>query len=106
MKNIITTTVLVATAFVAQADDRTITEKARDTVNVVVEKSKEAAIDTKDAVVSAAHTAERATRAAWGKTKAYVSDDMPSYREGANLHPDGLIVGYAADTDRCTCTER
>jgi len=27
-------------------------------------------------------------------------------RESANLRPDRLMVGYATDTDRCTCTER
>ncbi len=27
-------------------------------------------------------------------------------RDGANLRPDRLMVGYAADTDRYTCTER
>ena len=27
-------------------------------------------------------------------------------RDGANLRPDRLMVGYVADTDRYTCTER
>jgi hypothetical protein len=27
-------------------------------------------------------------------------------RGGANLRPDRLMVGYAADTDRYTCMER
>jgi hypothetical protein len=27
-------------------------------------------------------------------------------RKGANLRPDRLMVGYAADTDRYTCMER
>ena len=27
-------------------------------------------------------------------------------RDDANLRPDRLMVGYAADTDRYTCTER
>ena len=27
-------------------------------------------------------------------------------RNGANLRRDRLMVGYAADTDRYTCTER
>ena len=27
-------------------------------------------------------------------------------RGGANLRPDRLMVGYAADTDRYTCTKR
>ena len=95
MKHIFTTTIVVATAFVAQADDRTITEKARETANAVVEKTKEVARDTKDVVVGAAHSAERATRAAWGKTKAYVSDDMPAYREGANATLAGLAKEIA-----------
>ena len=84
MKYLITTTLLVATAFVAQADDRTIPEKARDTAGAVVEKTKEVARDTKDVVVGAARHAGRAPGAAWAKTKAYVSDDMPVYREGAS----------------------
>ena len=59
MKYLITTTLLVATAFVAQADDRTIPEKARDTAGAVVEKTKEVARDTKDVVVGAARHAGR-----------------------------------------------
>lgn len=84
MKNLLTTTLLVATAFVAQAEDRSLPEKARDTAGTVVEKTKEVARDTKDVVVDAARQAGRATRAAWGKTKAYMSDDVPVYREGAS----------------------
>jgi hypothetical protein len=81
---------LLATACVTQAADKTVTEKARDTANAVVEKTKEVARDTKDVVVSAAHSAERATRAAWGKTKGYLSDDPSAYREGAQATLAGL----------------
>ena len=95
MKNILTTTFLVATAFAAQAGERTITEKARDTANTVVDKTKEVARDTKDVVVGAARSAERATRAAWSKTKAYMSDDMPAYRDGANATLAGLAKEIA-----------
>lgn len=84
MKHILTTAILVATAFVAQADERSITTKARDAVGAVVEKTKEVVHETKGVVVDAAHHAGRATRAAWGKTTAYVSDDLPVYREGAH----------------------
>ena len=93
MKHILTTTILVAAAFVAKADDRSFNEKARDTADAVVEKTKEVARDTKDAAVDAARHAGRATRAAWGKTKAYVSDDMPVYREGAS----GTLAGLARE---------
>ncbi len=41
MKHILATTRFVATAFAAQADDRSITEKACDTAATVVEKTKE-----------------------------------------------------------------
>ncbi len=84
MKHILTTTILAAAAFVAQADDRTIPEKARDTAGDVVDKTKEVAHETKDAVVGAARQAGRATRSAWVKTTAYLSDDLPTYHEGAN----------------------
>ncbi len=88
-------TILAATAFFAQADDRTIPEKVRDAAEAVVDKTKEVARDAKDAVVDAAHgtkdatakaarRANRATRAAWVKTKAYLSDEMPAYSDGAN----------------------
>ena len=89
-------TVFVATVFVARADDRTIPEKARDTAGAVVEKTREVARDTKDVVVGAARHAGRATRAAWGKTKAYLSDDMTAYREGANATLAGLAREIAA----------
>ena len=90
MKHILTTTILAATAFAAQADDRTIPEKARDTAGAVVEKTKEVARDTKNVVVGAARHAGEATRAAWAKSKAYVSDDVPVYREGASATLAGL----------------
>ena len=95
MKHILTTTILVATAIVAQADDRSIPEKARDTAGAVVEKTREVARDTKDVVVGAAHHAGQATRAAWAKTKAYVSDDVPVYHEGAKATLAGLASEIA-----------
>ena len=90
MKHILTTTILVATAFVARANEKSIGDKALDTAGSVVRKTKEVAHETKDAVVGAAHHAGRAARAAWGKTKAYASDDMPVYRDGANATLAGL----------------
>ena len=90
MKHILTLTLLAASAFIAQAEDRSISEKARDAAGTVAEKTKEAAHDTKDAIVGAARHAGRATRAAWAKTKAYVSDDVPTYREGAQATLAGL----------------
>ncbi len=101
MKHILTTTILVATAFVAQANEKSITEKARDTAGAVVGKTREVARDTKDLVVGAARHAGRATREAWGKTKAYVSDDMPVYHGGANATLASLareIAGLKAQT--------
>jgi len=78
MKHSITTTFLTtaffaATALMARADGPTFTEKAR-----------EAAHDTKDAIVDAAHDVGRATRIGWSKTKAFFSDDLPVYHEGAH----------------------
>lgn len=90
MKRILTTTILAATVFLAQADDRTIPEKIRDAAGNVIDKTKEVAHDTKDAVVGTARRAGRATRSAWGKTKAYLSDDIPVYREGASATLAGL----------------
>ena len=54
LRTAMTVGVVVATAFAAQADDKTITEKTRETANAVVEKTKEIARDTKDVVVGAA----------------------------------------------------
>lgn len=95
MKHILTTTILAATALFAQADDRSIPEKVRDAADAFVDKTKEVARDTKDVIVGAAHDtkeataravrrANRATRAAWVKSKAYLSDEMPTYSEGAS----------------------
>ena len=90
MKQNLTITILAASLAIAQAADRTIPEKARDAASTVAEKTKEAAHDTKDALVGAARHAGRATRAAWAKTKAYLSDDVPTYREGAHATLAGL----------------
>jgi hypothetical protein len=90
MKYILTTTILAASAFIAQAAERTIPEKARDTAGDVVDKTKEVAREAKDAVVGAARQAGRATRSAWVKTTAYLSDDLPTYHEGANATLTGL----------------
>lgn len=84
MKHILTTTILAAAACAAQADERSIPEKARDAAGTVVEKTREVARDTKDAVVGAARHAGRTVRVGWDKTKAYASDDLPVYRGGAN----------------------
>jgi hypothetical protein len=70
---ILTTVLLAATAFTVRADERSISEKTR-----------EAAHDTKDAIVDAAHGAGRAARIGWHKTKAFFSDDLPAYHEGAH----------------------
>lgn len=90
MKHILTTAILAVTAFAAQADEKSIPEKARDAAGTLVEKTKEVARDTKEAIVDAAHHAGKATRSAWAKTKAYGSDDVPVYREGANAILAGL----------------
>lgn len=90
MKHILTITILAATACLARADEKTVTEKARATADTVLEKTKEVARDTKDVVVGAGHQVGQATRAAWAKTKAFVSDELPVYREGANETLAGL----------------
>ena len=90
MKHILTITILAATALLVQADERTIPEKIRDAAGNVIDKTKDAAQDTKDAIVGAARKARSGTRAAWGKTKAFVSDEMPVYREGASATLAGL----------------
>ena len=89
MKHILATTfltaaMLVATAFVAQADDRNIPEKIRD-----------AAHETKAVIVGTANHAGKVTRAAWFKTKAYLGEDMPVYREGAHATLAGLAMEIA-----------
>ena len=70
---ILTTTMLVATAVTAQAAELTISKKARD-----------AAHETKDAIVDAAHGVGRAARVGWHKTKEFFSDDLPVYHQGAH----------------------
>ena len=70
---ILTTTMFVATALTAQAAERNFPEKAR-----------EAAHETKDVIVGAAHDVGRAARIGWSKTKAFFSDDLPAYHEGAH----------------------
>lgn len=93
MKHTILITIVAATSFVAQADEKTVTEKVRDSAESVGEKTKEVARDTKDYVVDVARHAGRATREGWSKTKAYVSDEMPIYREGA----DEILAGLAKE---------
>ena len=83
MKQFLSTVILMAAVSLACADDRSITEKTLDATGAVVHKSKEIALDAKDRILDAAHHAERAARAAWSKSKAYVSDEVPVYREGA-----------------------
>ena len=73
MKYILTTAILVGISLAAQADDKTATEKARDTANAVVAKAKEAFGD-----------ADRATRTAWAKTTAYLSNELVVYRAGGD----------------------
>jgi hypothetical protein len=85
MRNIITIAALTTTAFFAQADERTIPEKIRDKAEAVVEKTKEIAQDSKDAVKRTARKTDRAVRAAWRTTKEYASDDMPVYRGAATV---------------------
>jgi hypothetical protein len=73
MKRILTISILTVMTLAARGDDKTTTEKARDTAAVVVDKAKEA--------FAAAGTA---TRTAWAKTTAYLSTEMDVYREGGN----------------------
>ena len=84
MKYLLTTSILAASALIALAAERTIPEKARDTADTIVDKTKEVARETTDVVVDAARQAGRATRSAWVKTTAYLSDDLPTYHKGAN----------------------
>ncbi|MEQ1861506.1 MAG: hypothetical protein ABMA13_16415 [Chthoniobacteraceae bacterium] len=103
MKHILTTTILVATAFGSQANEKSITEKARHTAGAVVEKTKDLASDTKDAVVGAARRAGKAVRTGWRESKAYVSDETPVYHEGANTILASLgreIAGVKEQTPR------
>ncbi|MDB6174199.1 MAG: hypothetical protein JWL59_3510 [Chthoniobacteraceae bacterium] len=66
------------------AEDKSFSEKARAAAEAVVDKTKEVARDTKELVSDAAHHAQRTARSGWAKTKAYVSDELPVYRAGAN----------------------
>ena len=95
MKYILTATLLAATILSVQAAERTFPEKVRNAAENVADRTRDAALDTKDAIVGTAHRVGRATRAAWSKTKAYLSDDMPVYREGAEATLAGLGVEIA-----------
>lgn len=76
-------TMLAATAAFAFSEDKSVTEKARDTAAGVVDKTREVARDAKDAVVGVANKVGDVTRSGWKKTKAYLSEDEPTYRDGA-----------------------
>ena len=95
MKHILTTAILAAIAFAAQADERTLPEKVRNAAGNIVERTKEAAHDTKDVIVGTARHVGRATRVVWLKTTAYLGDDMPVYREGAHATLAGLAMEIA-----------
>jgi len=95
MKQILIITMLAATGFVAQADDRPIGEKVHDATESIVEKTKEVAHEAKDAIVDAARQADSAVRAAWAKTEAYRSDDSPVYSGGASATLAGLAKEIA-----------
>jgi hypothetical protein len=69
---ILTTTILAASLLFTHADDRAATEKA-----------KEASADAKEEILDAPHNAGRATRTGWCKTKAFSSEDISVYHEGA-----------------------
>ncbi len=94
MKNILTTTLITAllatAAVIIQADDRTIPEKTRDAIDTVVDKTKDAAHDTKLAIKDTARHVGKSTRAAWSKTKAFFSEDKAVYHEGAGATLAGL----------------
>ena len=83
MKNIIAIAALTATAFLANADDKTVADKVRDKAEAVVERTKEITQDTKDSIKRTVRKADRAVRAEWCKTKECLSDDMPIYRGAA-----------------------
>ena len=83
MKSVLTTIVLAAAAALAFAEEKPVTEKLRDAAAGAVDTTKDVARDAKDAVVGAAKRAGAATRSAWRKTKAFVSEDAPTYRDGA-----------------------
>lgn len=96
MKHSLAITILATIAFAAQADERTVPEKIRNAADNIVDKTKEAAHDTKDAIVGAAHRVGRVTRVVWFKTTAYLGDDMPVYRQGAHATLAGLAGEIAA----------
>src|SRR5580692_7448850 len=85
MKTILTAAILTAITLAARADDKTTTEKARDTAAVVVDEAKEAFA-----------AADTATRTAWAKTTAYLSTEMAVYREGGNKTLADLATEIAA----------
>ena len=95
MRHLLTATVLAATLFTVQAGERTFPEKVRNAAEIIADKTRDAALDTKDAIVGTAHRVGRATRAAWSKTKAYESDEVPAYQEGAAATLAGLGVEIA-----------
>ncbi len=100
MKSILTISILAATAALAVADEKPVSERARDAASGVVDKTKEVARDATDAVVGAAHKVGNVTRAAWKKTKAAVSEDPITYREGATqtLRDLGREIGEVKAT--------
>ena len=95
MKHILTATILAAAIFSVQAGEKTFPEKVRNAAEKVADKTRDAALDTKDAIVGAARHAGRVTRVVWFKTTAYLGDDMPVYREGAHATLAGLAVEIA-----------
>lgn len=90
MKHILTATILIATAFTLHADDKSIAQKTHDAAETIADKTTEMVREAKGVVFNTSHRAERAARAAWNKTKAYVSDETPVYRTGANEGLAGL----------------
>ncbi len=95
MKFNLSATLFVATVLSLQAGEKTFPDKVRNAVETVADKTRDAALDTKDAIVGTAHRVGRGTRSAWSKTKAYLADDMPVYREGAEATLAGLGVEIA-----------
>lgn len=69
------TTVLTAPG-VKAAEEKSTTEKMKEKTSDVVEA-------TKKESKQAAHAVAETTRKAWKKTKAYFSEDVKTYREGA-----------------------
>jgi hypothetical protein len=54
---------------------------------------------------SEGHEASAPTISASGRRGCHVAGSLAD-RDGANRRADRLMLGYAADTDRYTCTER